>query len=60
MPTILFNGENKDYYKELLKIPFDMKSIAVVLVGKEDKIRSDAISSPTLRNDFEQTVTFIE
>jgi hypothetical protein len=37
-----------------------MKSIAVVLVGKEDKIRSDAISSPTLRNDFEQTVTFIE
>ena len=37
-----------------------MKSIAVVLVGREDKIRSDAILSPTLRNDFEQTVTFIE
>lgn len=56
-PTIALNGDNQAEYNELLKIPENQKTAAVLIVGKaaED---DDAVSSATERNSFD-TVTSI-
>lgn len=59
-PNVVFHGENRAEYKKTLKIPNDMETIAVLLVGKTDSEKSDALSAATTRNPFEETVSIIE
>lgn len=58
-PNIVFHGERQAEYKSLLKIPEDMQTIAVLLVGKADE-KSDALSSATIRKSYEEVVSVIE
>ena len=57
-PTIVLNGENQAEYKELLGIPGDQSTVAVLLVGREAS-DIDAVSGATERNALEETVTFV-
>lgn len=59
-PNIVFHGENRAEYKNLLKIPEDMETISVLLVGKTDSEKSDAISSATTRKSYEEIVSIVE
>lgn len=59
-PNIVFHGENRAEYKNLLKIPEDMETISALLVGKTDSERSDAISSATTRKSYEEIVSIVE
>lgn len=59
-PNIVFHGENRAEYKSLLKIPEDMETISVLLVGKTDSEKSDAISSATTRKSYEEIVSIVE
>lgn len=59
-PNIVFHGENRAEYKNLLKIPEDMETISVLLVGKTDFEKSDAISSATTRKSYEEIVSIVE
>lgn len=58
-PNIVFHGANSAEYKKIFKIPDDMNTIAVLLVGKIDKTQ-DAISSATTRKSYDEVVSVIE
>lgn len=45
-------------YKDRLGIPDGMDAVAVLLIGVEDT-SNDAVSSATVRNSFEDTVTYV-
>lgn len=59
-PNIVFHGEKRAEYKSLLKIPDDMETIAVVLIGKPDNEKIDALSQATLRKSYDEVVSVIE
>lgn len=59
-PNIVFHGEKRTEYKSLLKIPEDMETISVLLVGKTDSEKSDAISSATTRKTYEEIVSIVD
>lgn len=59
-PNIVFHGEKRAEYKSLLKIPDDMETIAVVLIGKPDNEKIDALSQATLRKSYDKVVSVIE
>ena len=59
-PNIVFHGEKKEEYKKLFKIPSNMETVAVLLVGKDAGSKSDAVSSASLRKSFSETVSVIE
>ncbi len=59
-PNIVFHGENRAEYKNLLKIPEDMETVSVLLVGKTDYEKSDAISGATTRKSSEEIVSIVE
>ena len=57
-PTMALNGEKKDEYKELLKIPKDQSVVAVLLVG-HTKEPVDSMTGATERNPFGEVAGFI-
>ena len=58
--TIALNGENKDYFKKVLGIPEDMGAKAVLLIGKYDQKKLDAVTGATTRKDKSEVVTFVK
>lgn len=46
-------------YRDKLGIPENMDAVAVLLIGVEDT-SNDAVSSATVRNSFEDTVTYVK
>lgn len=60
-PTIALNGENQEYFRELLSIPDGQSAVAVLLVGTEDtSLDVDAVTSATTRYSSEEIVTRVE
>ena len=51
---------NTDDYKEMLNIPEGQKIVAVLIVGKAAADSSDAVSSATTRNSFDEVVSIIK
>lgn len=57
-PNAVLNGENSQYYKDLLQIPDDHYAVAILLIGvAEDS--ADAVSSASVRADISEKVSFI-
>ena len=59
-PTIVLNGANKVECKKELGIPEDMNAKAVLLIGKYDKSKIDAVTGATTRKDKNEVATFIQ
>jgi len=59
-PTIALNGENQAEYKKALEIPEAMNAKAVILIGKYDKSKADAVTGATPRKDKDEVVSFIK
>ena len=62
-PTIVLNGDDADYYKELLGIPDDYSVVAVLLIGYEDTTvdtTADGVTGASERSDASEIVTYIE
>ena len=60
MRNALMNGANKEEYKKLLGIPENMSVKAVLLIGKYDSAKSDAVTGATTRKDKSEIVTFVK
>ena len=58
-PTIALNGENQTEYKKALEIPETMNAKAVILIGKYDKSKADAVTGATPRKAKDEVVSFI-
>lgn len=61
-PVTALNGEKREEYRQLLKIPDGQSAAAILLVGVEDDSAdesTDGITGPSLRNDYEQMVSVI-
>lgn len=60
-PTHAINSEgNIAKYRQLLGIPEDMESSAMVLIGKTDESKFDATTSATPRNAFDDVVSIVK
>ncbi|MBO4438208.1 MAG: nitroreductase family protein [Spirochaetaceae bacterium] len=59
-PTIALNGENQAEYKKALEIPETMNAKAVILIGKYDKSKADAVTGATPRKAKDEVVSFIK
>ena len=62
-PTMVLNGDDADYYKELLGIPEDYSVVSVLLVGYEDTsidTTADGVTGASERMDASEVVTYIE
>lgn len=62
-PTMVLNGDDQDYYRELLGIPEEYSVATVLLVGVEDMSideTMDGVTGPSERNDSADMVTYVE
>ena len=62
-PTMVLNGEDADYYRELLGIPEDYSVVSVLLIGYEDTsvdTTADGMTGASERLDESEVVTYIE
>ena len=62
-PTMVLNGDDQDYYRELLGIPEEYSVATVLLVGVEDMSideSMDGVTGPSERNDSADMVTYVE
>jgi len=59
-PTIVLNGPDKAEYQKMLGIPSDMSVKGVILIGKYDQSKPDAVTSATTRKDKKETVTYVK
>lgn len=62
-PTMVLNGDDQDYYRELLGIPEEYSVATVLLVGVEDTSideTMDGVTGPSERNDSADMVTYVE
>ncbi len=62
-PTSVLNGENQDYYRELLEIPEDMETVGMLLVGTPldtSDLDPDTITGATGRKDFDEIATILQ
>ncbi len=62
-PTSVLNGENQDYYRELLEIPEDMETVGMLLVGTPldtSDMDPDTITGATSRKDFDEITTILQ
>ena len=62
-PTMVLNGDDADYYKELLGIPEDYSVVSVLLVGYEDTsvdTSADGVTGASERMDASEVVTYVE
>lgn len=59
-PTIVLNGPDKAEYQKMLGIPSDMSVKGVILIGKYDQSKTDAVTSATTRKDNKEIVTYVK
>ena len=60
-PTMALNGAKQDTYREILGIPENYSTVAVLLVGYDDgqTEAADAVTSATVRSPMDEIVTFV-
>ncbi|MCD8223043.1 MAG: nitroreductase family protein [Clostridiales bacterium] len=61
-PSMVLNGEKQAEYKEQLGIPDEMAFVGAILIGEAtdtSTLDADAITGPTVRNDFSEMTTFV-
>ncbi len=61
-PTRVLNGDQQDYYRELLDIPEDMETVGMLLVGTPldtSDYDPDTISGATGRKDYDEVTTYL-
>ena len=59
-PTMVLNGKDKTEYDKLLGIPSGMSVKGIILIGKYEQAKSDAISAASSRKEKNEVVTFVK
>lgn len=59
-PTIVLNGPDKAKYQKKLGIPEDMSVVGVILIGKDEAEKTDAVTSASVRKDKAEIVTYVK
>ncbi len=57
-PTSYLNGDNREYYHELLEIPESMSAVGLLLIGKYSDT-NDAVTGASTRKPSEEVTTYL-